>query len=66
MSGVCRHGALRRVCEICDLEETVKELEAEIERLKNSPPQPVVGTPSIGDSGHTGSGADGGEPNAAG
>lgn len=36
MSGVCRHGSLRRVCEICDLEETVKELEAEIERLKHA------------------------------
>lgn len=30
----CKHGSLRRSCEICDLSEEVDKLDAEIERLR--------------------------------
>lgn len=33
---VCRHGGLRRKCEPCDLAQEVKELTAEVERLKRA------------------------------
>lgn len=35
MTNTCEHGHFARVCEMCDRDRRIKELEAEVERLRS-------------------------------